>query len=216
MPINKAQPAITHLLIDLDETIYPSSNEIWPLFRARLDTYLREQMGFPPEQVNSIRDRLFYTYGSTLRGLQIEFDVDTEDYLDYVHDADDVENYLSPDPELRAVLAAYPQPKIIFTNASREHAQRILEHLQLADLFCQIIDIRDVAPYCKPQLEAFQVALQLIGNPDPKRCLFADDTLANLQTALDLGMQGVLVGKPSPDGIPAIAKLADLPSLFPI
>ena len=38
----------------------------------------------------------------------------------------------------------------------------------------------------------------------------------SLQTALDLGMQGVLVGKPSPDGIPAIAKLADLPSLFPI
>lgn len=206
---------ITTLLIDLDETVYPSSSGIWPIFRQRLDLYLRDYLGFAPEIIPELRNRLYNTYGTTLRGLQIEYAVDAEEYLEFVHDAP-LEDYLNFDHALVQTLAMYPQPKYIFTNASQKHAERILELMGLETLFSGIIDVQAIAPYCKPNREAFQIAMALIGETDPARYLFIDDTSSNLVTAREMGMHVVLVGENILDGIPTISKLADLPQIFPV
>jgi putative hydrolase of the HAD superfamily len=205
---------VSILLVDLDETVYPSSSSVWPLVRERLDIYLRDRLGFDPLIIPELRERLFNTYGTTLRGLQVEYSVDTDDYLEFVHDIQ-VEKYMETDEELIKALERFPQPKYIFTNASRGHAQRVMQALGIDSQFERIIDVQDFAPFCKPQLETFHIAMQIIGEPNPVKYLFIDDAPRNLLAGRSLGMQVLQVGGQNEIDLPAIAKLADIGNLQP-
>lgn len=200
------------IFFDLDETIYPADSGVWPAISRRIESFLSEVMHFPDDQITGMRTYLYHTYGTTLRGLQAEYHVDTRYYLDYVHDIP-LEEYLSPDPALRAVMLGLPQRRVIFTNADRAHAGRVLKAVGLEGCFEQVIDILDIAPYCKPQIEAFEIALRLAGNPDPGECAVVDDSPANLEAAHALGMKTICVAGrfPADHRDAAIEKLADLP-----
>ena len=196
------------LLIDLDDTIYPHDSGVWEMIRVRMQKYMLEEMGFPPEEVPALRQRLWKQYGTTLRGLQTEYEVDTEAYLAYVHDVP-IETRLSPDPNLARMLANLPQRKFIFTNAHSAHAKRVMCHLGVTDLFEEIIDVQNMAPYCKPQQEAFHKALDLVGAP-PEACLLVDDSPDNLTTAESLGIATISIGIHRHDGSPHIESIHDL------
>jgi putative hydrolase of the HAD superfamily len=200
------------LLIDLDDTLYPHNSGTWEQVRLRIDHFLIEEMHFPPEDVTALRARLFRQYGTTLRGLQIEYEVDMEHYLDFVHNIP-LENHLSPDPELYQMLVALPQRKVIFTNASARHARRVIEILGVQGCFERIIDIHIIYPHCKPEVEAFQTALTVL-QADPERTLLVDDTPANLVTARSLGLATVSIGLHRHDGSPHIPNLKSLPGLL--
>jgi len=204
---------ITTLLIDLDDTIYPADGPVWPLVRDRIDLYLRERLGFPADSTAALRERLFATYGTTLRGLQIEYEVDKDDYLDFVHQVR-IGDYLKPDPVLYKALASIPQRKLIFTNASASHAETVLECLGLTELFSGIIDVEDFEPFCKPEVEAFEIAMRLAGETDPQAYLFVDDNIRNLLTGQALGMTVIHVGEIDNCPIPSIKRLVEIPSLL--
>jgi len=199
------------LLIDLDNTLYPDDTIAIELLRKRIVQFLVEEMGITPAEATDLRLRLFKSYGTTLRGLQIEYQVDMKRYLNYIHDLP-MDEILAPDPELDRMLHALPQRKVIFTNADRDHAQRVINILEVQGHFDRIIDIYDIYPYCKPEIEAFQKALTLIGE-DPYQCLMVDDIAANLETAQSLGIKTVSVGQNRHGGsphIPNIKALSDL------
>ena len=204
---------ISTLFIDLDDTVYPATTQVWQLVMKRMYVYMRDFLGIPEEEVPAMRDRLFNRYGTTLRGLQIERGIDAKAYLDYVHDVD-LSGILSPDPELKSALASIPLPKIIFTNACESHARNVLGLMQLEGCFDGIIDVVAVQPYCKPELEAFHIALKLAGSPDPAAVMMVDDRAENLATAASLGMRTVLVSDAPQDGFQTIARLAQLPDLL--
>ncbi len=203
---------IRAFFIDLDDTVYPASTGVWPLAGERMVTYMHEVLGISLAEAPKIRERLFHTYGTTLRGLQHEYSVDMDNYLRYVHDID-LPTLLQPDAELRQALLQLPQPKWIFTNASREHAQNVLGVMQVAECFAGIIDIRDVQPYCKPDPAAYQIALKLAGKYAPQETLMVDDRKENLDVAASLGFQTVLVADQPQNGYQSIRRLADLPSI---
>ena len=204
--------SIRAFFIDLDDTVYPASSGVWPLAAERMVTYMNEVLGIPLAEAPALRERLFNKYGTTLRGLQLEYGIDSEDYLAYVHDLD-FHNLLEPDPELKEALARFNQPKWIFTNATREHAQNILSAIQVAECFSGIIDIRDVQPYCKPDPAAFQIALQLAGSLAPEEVLMVDDRKENLDVAASLGFKTVLISPLPQNGYRTLPRLADLPRI---
>ena len=72
----------------------------------------------------------FREHGTTLRGLMTVDRVDPHDFLAYVHDVD--LSCVPPDPVLVAALAALPGRKIVHTNGSVRHAERLLDHLGIA------------------------------------------------------------------------------------
>ena len=72
---------------------------------------------------------------------------------------------------------------------------RVLNRLKIEDCFDGIIDIYALAPYCKPQAEAYQYALEIVGGANPKTCVFLDDSLNNLEAAHKVGFYTILVGK---------------------
>jgi putative hydrolase of the HAD superfamily len=200
---------------DLDETLYPPGSGLWSEVRARINAYLHERMGFPLDQVESLRENYFRTYGTTLRGLQAHHQVDMDDYLEFVHSVP-IQQYLHPDPELRLAIQKIPARKFIFTNASANHANRVLEALGLQGLFDGIIDVHVITPFCKPMPQAFALALKAAGSPDPRLCVLLDDQRRITRTAHQLGMYTVLVGDTAPgqDADAALLHLTSLPDLF--
>jgi putative hydrolase of the HAD superfamily len=184
----------TTLFFDLDDTLYPGSNGLWALIRERMGWYMVEVLGLPESEVPALRRKYYETYGTTLRGLQIHHQVDVDDYLHYVHDLP-LEQFLQPNPELRALLLSLPQQRWIFTNADADHARRVMSVLGVQDCFTGIIDIRALEFACKPELEAYQRALALAGDPAPEACVLLDDSASNLAGARQIGFSTVWVGQ---------------------
>lgn len=207
------QSEISHLLIDLDDTLYPSDKGVWRLVQVRIDRYLTDVLGIPFTETRALRQRLYHNYGTTLRGLRIENNIDWRYFLDYVHDIS-LEGVLEPVPELRETLTRFPQQKWVFTNASLGHAENVLNHLGLRDQFVGIIDIVATNPWCKPHAEAFQIALELCGNPQPEQCLFIDDNAQNLDTAAQLKMKTALISSQLSLLHPTVSRLELLSDLI--
>ena len=203
------------LFFDLDETLYPTSSGLWSAIRERINAFMQERMGFPPEQIEVLREQFFREYGTTLRGLQVNYTVDMDEYLAFVHNVP-LEAHLHPDPELRSVIEALPARKFIFTNADSTHANRVLDVLGLQGLFDGILDVHTLAPYCKPRPESFELALQAAGSPDPCTCALLDDQVRITRAARSLGLYTILVGKMAAgeDANASLLKWADLPGLL--
>ena len=205
------------LFFDLDDTLYPSTNGLWQTLRNRIELYMVEVMKLPPEIVPNLRKELFLKHGTTLRGLAVEYQINEQEFLDFVHNVP-LKDFLQPDPNLRSTLGLYPQKKVIFTNADANHANRVINALGLAGIFDQIIDIRDIRPYCKPQIEAFQQALLLAHVRDPHECVMIDDARRNLLGAKEMGLFTIQIGVEDcpPDIDASIVSLIDLPSVIPV
>lgn len=157
----------------------------------RIHQYIQERVGLDPVTARDLRRHYLQTYGTTLRGLQVHYDVDTEEYLAYVHDVP-LSDYLRPDETLDRVLTEIQAEKIIFTNATTEHACRVLSFLGVEHHFNCIVDLRATAYVNKPQPRAYQCALDILG-ARPEECLMVEDSVRNLRPAKELGMVTVLV-----------------------
>ncbi len=180
------------LFLDLDDTLYPGTSGVWQAIGVRIREYMIQRVGIPLDDADRLRGSYLETYGTTLNGLVANFHVDPHDYLDFVHDIP-VEEMLNPDPCLRQMLASLPQRKVLFTNASRRHADRVLRRLGIADVIDAIADLFALEMTNKPEVAAYRRVMALAGEPDPTACVIVDDMLRNLIPAGRLGMTTVLV-----------------------
>lgn len=205
----------TTIFIDLDDTLYPASSGLWPLIRERIGLYMRDRLHIPEAEVPPLRKKLFEEYGTTLRGLQVNYSVDVAEFLAFVHDVP-VANYLQPDPVQRAVLGGLRARKFVFTNADANHARRVLRALNLEVLFDGIVDVVALDPYCKPMAEAFGIALKTAGNPDPSECAIIDDIPRTTRMARGQGLYAILYGRLATreEADAAFTDWANLPALL--
>ena len=89
----------TTIFFDLDDTLYPASTGLWYAIKERMNIYMRDRMGFDPAEIPHVREKYFLQYGTTLRGLQANHDIDVQDFLAFVHDLP-LEDYIQPNPDL--------------------------------------------------------------------------------------------------------------------
>lgn len=180
-----------------------------------MNLFMRERLAIPEADIPNLREQYFKTYGTTLRGLQRHHEVDTEEYLAYVHNLP-LENFLTPNPIVREVLSSLPTRNVIFTNADAAHARRVLAAIQLDDLFDTIVDVNAVAPYCKPMPESFAIAMDLADEPDPRKCVMIDDLPRTTRAALEVGMASLLYGSDiaTEDASGVFTDWRDLPTLL--
>ena len=182
---------IDTILFDLDDTLYPPDSGVMDQIRGLILRYIETHLDLPPEEADALRRRYFETYGTTMRGLQIRNRIDADEFLRYVHDIP-LQEYLQPNPGLGKVLGSIPQTKVNFTNASREHAERVLAVLGVQHYFSRIIDVRDMNYQGKPQPAAYQRICELL-NVRPESSMLVEDNLRNLLPAKTMGMVTVLV-----------------------
>lgn len=204
------------VFFDLDDTLYPPSCGVWPAIGERIQAYLMDRLGVTYEEATRIRRGYFEEYGTTLNGLWHNHSVDPSDYLEFVH-AIPLEDMIHPDPDLRSMLQALPQKRIVFTNATREHAERVLACLGVSSEIDTIVDLFALEMANKPDTAAYQCALKLAGESDPRACVLADDLPRNLAPARAMGMTTVLVGPEQHNGSDDlhIERIADLTRVLP-
>jgi putative hydrolase of the HAD superfamily len=183
---------IRTILFDLDDTLYPRESGVMGEIRRLILDFVRTRLCLSVEEADALRGAYLHDYGTTMRGLQVNHQIDAEDYLRYVHDIH-LENHIRPNQDLDLVLAAMPQEKVVFTNASREHAQRVLGLLGITHRFSRIVDVRDLSFESKPQVAAYLRACEILGAA-PEECMLVEDNVQNLIPAKRLGMTTVLVG----------------------
>lgn len=204
------------LLFDLDDTLYPSTTGLWTAIRERMVAYMQERMQLEPETIPTLRRYYYETYGTTLRGLQKHHRVNSDDFLEYVHDLP-LHEYLEPAPALRRLLESLPQPKWVFTNADEPHARRVIDRLGLQGCFQGIIDVRALDFAVKPEERAYRRAVEIVGAEGAGQCILFDDSLNNLRAAVGVGFVTVLVGadRPHPDVTYTVPSLLELPRVMP-
>jgi putative hydrolase of the HAD superfamily len=187
---------IEAILFDLDETLYPRSAGLMRAIGQRIHAYMVERMGISPELATQIRMEYYRKYGTSLRGLLVHYGINPEDYLAFVHDVA-LEDYIQPNPGLKAMLEKMPLRKAIFTNATTEHALSVMRILGIEDQFERIIDVRANRFVGKPYVQAYRQAANLMG-ASPQRCVLVEDSVRNLRPGKTLGMVTVLVGDEEP------------------
>ncbi len=207
---------LKYILFDLDNTLYPKSLGIFDLVIERIRNYMEVCLGFDKNLAQRLRQEYIRQYGSTLRGLMINYQIDPTDYLEYVHDVG-VENKLSPQPALARLLESIPLPKGIFTSGHLPHAQKVLRCLGIEKFFDDIFDITFTNYIPKPNPEPYRQILDFLDLPG-EYCMMVEDLAPNLFPAKKLGMTTVLVGQDAnyiPDFIDyEIENILELGNLF--
>jgi pyrimidine 5'-nucleotidase len=208
------------ILFDLDDTLYNGNSGLWNAIKINICRYMTEKLGIPENEVVSLRERLLAQYGTTMRGLAELYEFDIVEYMSYVHNIP-LEEFLAPNEPLREMLQKYTVKKHIFTNANADHAQRVMNILGIRDLFEDpIVDVTSTYPLCKPMPAAFDLARQFTGDLPAEQIVFIDDSLANIQSAKDIGFQVIWVNKKdeSVDNInfPVIEDILQLEQALPL
>lgn len=194
-----ADGAIRHWVFDLDNTLYPAS-DLYDEIGGRMTDYIARTLALDVAAALEVRERYFYQYGATVVGLARHHGIDAHDFLNDVHQAD--HSVLTPDADLRALIAALPGQRVIFTNGGGGHAERVLKSLKLDDLFHAVFDIEAAALTPKPQPACYERLIETL-DINPRRALLIEDTLRNLEPAHELGFETALVGGVHPEPWPA-------------
>jgi putative hydrolase of the HAD superfamily len=172
-------------IFDLDNTLYPASSRLFDQIHARMQGFIALRLGLSPEAALVVQKTYFREHGTTMRGLMTVNRIDPHDFLAYVHDVDLA--CVPPDPVLVAALAALPGRKIVHTNGSVAHAERLLDHLGIAGSFCGIVDIAMAGFEPKPALAGYRELLRR-HEVSPESALMVEDMAKNLVPAAALGM----------------------------
>ena len=111
-------------VFDLDNTIYPAKINLFRRVSVRITEFVANHYDVPADDARIIQKDLFHRYGTTIRGMISEENIDPDVYLNYVHDIDVSD--LNHDVELDALISGLPGLKHIFTNGTVQHAENIL------------------------------------------------------------------------------------------
>ncbi|VFQ71261.1 unnamed protein product [Cuscuta campestris] len=143
------RPKYDCLLFDLDDTLYPLSSGLAAACGKNIRDYMVEKLGIEPSKIQELGNLLYKNYGTTMAGLRaIGYEFDYDEYHRFVHGRLPYEN-LKPDPVLRTLLLSLPYRKVIFTNADKDHAVKVLRILGLEDCFEGIICFETLNPAFK-------------------------------------------------------------------
>ena len=177
-------------VFDLDNTLYPSACNLFAEVDHRMGAFIAQHLDLPLEHARYLQKRYYHDYGTTLTGLIKLHKVDPHAFLEFVHDIDLAP--LSAAPELADALAALPGRRIIFTNGSRRHAERVAAKLGVLHLMEDICDIAACEFVAKPSPTAFKHMTDRHGVAPAEAAMF-EDMPHNLEAAHALGMTTVLV-----------------------
>lgn len=187
--------SVTHWVFDLDNTLYSADSGLFSQVDVRMTDWIARTLKLDTQQANTMRLEYWKNYGTTLSGLMKYHAIDPDDYLHYVHDIDLSE--IASNPSLAHTIRALPGKKVIYTNGSRGHAERVLKHLGLEGCFDKSYAIEDTDYIPKPAHQAFEMVFNDI-KLNPATSVMLEDTARNLKVPYDMGMQTVWIQNDDP------------------
>ncbi|HJN23248.1 MAG TPA: pyrimidine 5'-nucleotidase [Rhodospirillales bacterium] len=182
-------------VFDLDNTLYPASSNLFAQIDERMRSYIADFLELELSQAERLQKHYFRQYGTTLRGLMNRHGMEPRPFLDHVHAIDLTP--VAPDPVLAAALARLRGRKLIFTNATADHAERVVARLGVGHHFDAVFDIAAAGYLPKPEPEVYKRLVKR-HRLDPLRTVMIEDISRNLEPAAALGMTTVWVRSNNP------------------
>ena len=187
----KSLKEMKYLLLDLDGVCYGKHNN-YPLEKVfgqvsnRMTKFISERLKIDLESAKKLQTDYFYKYNTSLNGLMIHHNIVPEEFLSYVHSID--LSFMKEDKNMRNELEKLDMEKFIFTNGSAEHAENILSHLGIYDLFGRdkVFDIQDGGYIPKPEAKTFDLMVKKFGI-NPKETIYIEDIAKNLSIGYQRG-----------------------------
>ncbi|MDA0655143.1 MAG: pyrimidine 5'-nucleotidase, partial [Proteobacteria bacterium] len=179
-----------HWIFDLDNTLYPPGCNLFHQIDIRMREFIARYFDIELDEAFLLQKRYFREFGTTLNGLMKNHGMEPDDFLHYVHDID--VSVIDPNPALDKALANLPGRKVIYTNGSLAHAERITNRLGIGHHFDAMFDIVAAEFMPKPDMRAYRSLLAKYGI-DPKSAVMVEDVARNLEPAKQLGMKTVLI-----------------------
>ncbi len=176
-------------VFDLDNTLYPH-HLLWQQVDDRIRSFIVDFLKVSPEEAFRVQKDYYRRYGTTMRGLMTEHALNSDEYLDYVHEID--HSVLEPNPALGAILQKLPGRKLILTNGTRKHADAVMKKLEVHQHFEDIFDIVAAELEPKPSAKIYERFLAR-HEVDPAKAAMFEDLARNLAVPHALGMVTVLV-----------------------
>ena len=180
-----------YLLLDLDGVCYGKHNNyslerVFGQVSKRMTMFISKKLKIDMNKAKELQTNYFYKYNTSLNGLMIHHNIPPEDFLKYVHTID--LSFMKEDKIMRNELEKLDMDKFIFTNGSAEHAENILTHLGIYDLFGRdkIFDIKDAGYVPKPEAKTFDLMVKKFGI-NPKETIYIEDIAKNLSIGYERG-----------------------------
>jgi len=177
-------------VFDLDNTLYPASCNLFPQIEKKMTEYIARFLEVSLKQASRIRKSYYHDYGTTMSGMMALHDMDPDKFLEYVHNID--LKAIPPDPDLNKALSKLSGRKIIFTNGTTSHAERVLKKLSITHHFEEILDIIGTNYIPKPHRKSYELLVDRY-QLKPTKTVMIEDLSRNLMPAAALGMTTVWV-----------------------
>ncbi|SDR17539.1 pyrimidine 5'-nucleotidase [Pseudovibrio sp. Tun.PSC04-5.I4] len=181
-------------IFDLDNTLYPHHSNLFEQIDQRMSEFVQKLTGKPADEARELQLSYYKEYGTTLRGLMLEHDIEPDEFLEYVHDID--HSVLEPNPYLSDAINQLPGKCYILTNGTRKHAEAVANRLGITHHFEDIFGIVEAGLIPKPAEQTYKRFLDKNSIRASNAAMF-EDLSRNLVIPNTMGMRTVLV---VPDG----------------
>jgi putative hydrolase of the HAD superfamily len=181
-------------VFDLDDTLHNASAHIFPVMNQAMTNYIMDTLAMDEATAHDLRRHYWRVYGATLKGLMRHHQTDPQHFLKVTHQFDDLAVRVIAVKRLRHLIKSLAGRKVVFTNAPRDYALRVLNLLGVADCFELVFSVESTKFHAKPSLRGFQLLLASL-RVKASDCVLLEDNAAALMTAKRLGMKTVLLSK---------------------
>ena len=179
-------------VFDLDDTLHDASSHIFPVMNKAMTQYIMDTLTLDESKAFKLRQHYWRIYGATLKGLMRHHGVNPHHFLSSTHDFMDIDNMVSIRKSLRHCINGLQGRKVIFTNAPRNYAVRVLAVLGIEDLFELVFSVESTKFHPKPSIRGFKQLLRAI-KVKASDCVMLEDNLTALMTAKRIGMKTIWV-----------------------
>jgi putative hydrolase of the HAD superfamily len=180
-------------LFDLDNTLYPARCNLFAQTDRKIGEFISRYLDVSYDEAKKLQKDWWRAHGTSLRGLMTLHDCPPGEFLEYVHDID--YSPVEACEALDAALHKLPGRKIVFTNGTVKHAERVLERVGVPHHFEGVYDIVAAEYRPKPELSIYRDIVARYG-VDPTRAAMFDDMVVNLKPAAQLGMRTIWIRTP--------------------
>lgn len=156
--------------------------------------YIMESLTLDEIAAHQLRQHYWRVYGATLKGLMRHHGSDPHHFLNETHKLIDLPDMVLEVKRLRHMLNSLAGRKLVFTNAPRNYALRVLDILGITDCFELVFSVESTKFHAKPSIRGFQLLLKTI-KVKASDCVMLEDNLAALMTAKRLGMRTIWISK---------------------
>src|SRR5712671_2041485 len=187
-------------IFDLDNTLYPHHVNLWEQVDGRIRDYIADFLKVDREEAFRLQKDYYRRYGTSMRGLMTEHGMKPDGFLEFVHEVD--HSPLEPNPALGTAIKKLSGRKLILTNGTRSHADKVLARLGLVGHFDDVFDIVDAELEPKPSAQTYDRFLNR-HNIDARQAAMFEDLARNLAVPHARGMRRCWSSRKTPRKCPA-------------